>query len=72
MMRVRKLRADDEMWEALAALAERNGRTAAEEARVAIAAHLRTAANVTLPEPERKPRAPHANLRQTHKMKDAS
>ncbi len=72
MIRPRTIRADDELWEALAALAERNSRTAAEEARIAIAAHLRTAANVTLPGPARKARAPHANLRQTHKMKDAS
>lgn len=72
MIRQRTFRADDELWEALVALAERNGRTAAEETRIAIAAHLRTAANVTLPEPARKPRAPHPNARQTHKMKDAS
>jgi predicted DNA-binding protein len=48
MMRGRYLRMEDQMWEAMDALAERSGRTTSEEFRVAVETWLRTAGNTPL------------------------
>jgi len=69
MFRERKVRMTDEMWEALAELAARNGRTTAEEARLAIDAWLKLAGNIDIKEERTGVRSPHPNIRQTHKMK---
>lgn len=67
-MRSRHVRMSDLLWEELAALAERNGRTVAEELRLATESWLRLAGGVNVRD-ERSPRAPHANIRQHDRMK---
>jgi predicted transcriptional regulator len=53
-LRARVVRTSDPMWTALEELATRNNRSAAEEARVAIADHLERAGNITITEPPRR------------------
>jgi predicted DNA-binding protein len=62
-MRGRHIRMSDELWEALASLAARNGRTIAEELRIATETHLKLAGNITVNE-TRKTKSPHPNARQ--------
>jgi len=60
---------DDTLWEALNELAERNDRTAAEEARLAIENWLATSGNIHVAEERKGVRSPHANRRQHERMR---
>lgn len=55
LMQPHMIRTTKAMWAAVEALAERNGRPAAEEVRIAIEERLARAANVHLDEPVRRP-----------------
>jgi len=61
-MRVRGFRMSDAQYEAIAALAARNGRTIAEEVRVGMDAWLSISGNIKVSD-ERRTVAPHVNAR---------
>jgi len=69
VIRARTVRMDDLLWEALNVLAERNGRTAAEEARLAVENWLSISGNIHVAEERKGVRSPHANRRQHERMR---
>lgn len=69
MVRARTVRMSDELWEAVAILAERNGRTIAEEIRAGMEAWLKLAGNITVTE-KRRGYTPNENLRQHNAKKE--
>jgi predicted DNA-binding protein len=67
MIRARTVRMSDELWEAIAVLAERNSRTIAEEIRAGMEAWLKLAGNITITE-TRHTKSRHGNQRQRDRM----
>lgn len=65
--RTRGLRMSDELYDALVVLADRNGRTIAEECRIALETWVRMTGNVDVTE-ARRPYTPHPNLRDRNYM----
>lgn len=67
--RPRYIRMSDELYDAIDELAQRNGRSAAEEIRVGMEDWLLRAGNIEI-EDNRRTVKRHGNMRQPHKMKD--